>query len=428
MVTQPGRRASAGLAVISVVFIGLMTLKPLPGTTTLTGSCIFCGTLGGVDFALNILLFIPLGLSLRWYAGSWKTPIIAGAALTLLVESMQWRLIAGRDPSRGDLVANTLGAIVGAWLAVEGVRWLNCTRPQARRLASVFAVLTAGIMVASASLLLPAKTRYPQWVQWTPPRPNLDRFRGRLLAVQLNGASIHPTEILRPDRSLDSTTRGLSVRATVSGAVEPTRRQAIVVRIANELEEGFALSQWHTRLAFRSNLVAARLKLRPPVVGLDDAFSVTTSDAETPELMISAESNPRAMSVERETSGHRESVVLPRTIGLAWSLFMPREVALDATWWPINAAWLCVLMLPISFFTARSARESDALSRIIRWLPFAVVVGALVAAPAVAGLSGTRPGEWLGVAAGLLLGAALERWTSRHADLNAGATVGTIRT
>lgn len=428
MVTQPGRRASAGLTVVAVVFISLMTLKPLPGTTTLTGSCIFCGVLGGVDFSLNILLFVPLGLSLRWFAGNWKTPILVGIALTLAVELMQWKIIPGRDPSRGDVLANTLGAIAGAWLAIEGIRWLNATGGQARRLAGVFALLTAAVVVASAALLLPARTRYPQWVQWTPARPNHDRFQGRLVAVELNGARIHPTEILRPDRTLDSSTHGLSVRATVSGPIEPTRRQAIVVRVANELEEGFALSQWQNRLAFRSNLVAARLKLRPLLVGLNEAFSVT-ADGNTPDLSIYAESNPQAISVASEASGRRAAVVIPRTVGLAWALFMPREIALDATSWPINAVWLCVLMLPIAFFTVRSARTSDGRSRVVRWWPFALVVGAVVAAPAIAGLSATRPGEWLGVVAGLMAGMALERWTSRPAtDLNARATLGTIRT
>jgi hypothetical protein len=201
------------------------------------------------------------------------------------------------------------------------------------------------------------------------------------------------------------------------------------VRIANELEEGFALSQWHNRLGFRTNLVAARLKLRPLLVGLNEAFSATTGNGTVPELTIYAESNPRAITVRSEPSGHPESVVLPRTIGLSWALFMPREIAMDATSWPINAVWLCVLMLPISFFTVRSVRDSDRPPGVINWWPFALVLAALVAAPMTAGLSPTRPVEWLGVVAGLLSGAAVERWTSRRpAALNARATVGTIRT
>src|SRR5688572_14213784 len=99
MVTQPGRRTAATFAAFGLAVIALATLWPASTTVTLPASCIFCGELGGVDFALNIVLFIPFGMGLRWLLGNWKTPTLVGAATTLVIEMLQWRLIPGRDAS-----------------------------------------------------------------------------------------------------------------------------------------------------------------------------------------------------------------------------------------------------------------------------------------------------------------------------------------
>ena len=73
MVTRPGRRAAASLTASWLVVIALATLWPAETTVTLPASCIFCGQFGGVDFALNVVLFVPLGVALRWLLGSWRS-------------------------------------------------------------------------------------------------------------------------------------------------------------------------------------------------------------------------------------------------------------------------------------------------------------------------------------------------------------------
>ncbi len=121
----------------AALLVGSATLWPTDNPGSTATFCIVCGDLGGVDFVLNVVLFMPLGVGLRWLLGRWSLAALAGFGVTLLVETLQWRLIRGRDASLGDVLANTLGTIVGVWIAVEGPRWLNATPLVARRLARV---------------------------------------------------------------------------------------------------------------------------------------------------------------------------------------------------------------------------------------------------------------------------------------------------
>ena len=413
-VESPHKKAAGVLVVVALLFIAMMTLKPVTASATLPVWCIVCGTLGGVDFALNLVLFVPLGMGLRWLFPGWKVPLAIGVLTTLIVETLQWQVIPGRDASLGDLLANSIGTLVGAWLAVEGVRWLTATPASARRMAGLFALVAAAVVAGSAWLLRPVSTRFPQWSQWKPPRRNLDLFQGRLFTVDLNGVPIHPTEVLLPDRSIDAESRSLTVRATVTGHLQPTRRQAIIVRIANPIEEGFALVQWKDALAFRSHMAAARLRLRPLLAGYDGAFGVPAVGAEGngAELTILARSSPRAMMISISDSLRTDTVTLRRTVGFAWAMFLPRDVALTSHWWPVNAAWLGALWLPLGFFTMRSRRRTpDDSASSVAWMPMVLSVITLVAAPAVAGLSPLAIGEWTGVVLGLGTGWAIERLT-----------------
>jgi glycopeptide antibiotics resistance protein len=66
----------------------------------------------------NVILFIPVGLlaPARWQAmRSFKRVILAGAAFSLLIETLQFALNLGRQPSVTDIIMNTSGATLG-WL------------------------------------------------------------------------------------------------------------------------------------------------------------------------------------------------------------------------------------------------------------------------------------------------------------------------
>lgn len=403
------------MVLTAAAIIAFLTLKPAPPSTAIPASCIICGELGGLDFVLNVGLFVPLGIGLGWLTRRRAVTVAIGIATTLAIESLQWRVVTGRDASLGDLLANTIGTMIGAWLAVEGIRWLNSTRAEARRFVRVAGLVASAIVVGSSMLVQPVQVRLPQWVQWKPERRNMDVFPGQLSSVELNGAALRPAELLfaRDTRN----TRTLSVHAEVADRVPPTRRPAYIIRIANGYEEGFALLQRGNAAAFRSHMAASNLRLRPLLVGLQNGFAMpgVGSDENGGGLTIEARSNSRVIALSVVSNTTRASVTLRRSVGLVWATLLPWEVAIDDRSWPANAAWLGALVLPVAFFTWRSRRRTpDDDGRGVTWWPVALVLAVLAVVPILGGLSALSVGEWTGVLAGILVGAAIEQWFFPH--------------
>ena len=78
-----------------------------------------------VEFLLNVAAFVPVSLlgSLLWMQTSWRDWTAGGFAASFLVELVQAVALDGRSATHSDVVANTLGALVGAALGalVAGV-------------------------------------------------------------------------------------------------------------------------------------------------------------------------------------------------------------------------------------------------------------------------------------------------------------------
>src|SRR5256886_17574178 len=88
----------------------------------------------------NLLLFIPLGVSLVLAGVPPLRAITIGAGLSITVEFLQ-QWIPGRDPSLGDIICNANSTAIGVALVVFAPRWLW---PIGRR-AAWQALATAGL-------------------------------------------------------------------------------------------------------------------------------------------------------------------------------------------------------------------------------------------------------------------------------------------
>lgn len=75
---------------------------------------------GRVESMLNVVAFVPLGLmgSLLWPRPSWRDWTAVGFVVSFLVEVVQAVALGARQATNGDVVANTLGMLVGALLAL----------------------------------------------------------------------------------------------------------------------------------------------------------------------------------------------------------------------------------------------------------------------------------------------------------------------
>lgn len=88
-----------------------------------------------VEFAANILLFIPFGIIvvLRLPRKLWWLSIVIAAASSGAVELAQAIFLPDRVPAWSDIVANTSGALIGAILVLAAWSWsrrraVNATR------------------------------------------------------------------------------------------------------------------------------------------------------------------------------------------------------------------------------------------------------------------------------------------------------------
>ncbi|PYI65822.1 VanZ family protein [Arthrobacter livingstonensis] len=73
-----------------------------------------------VEFAANILLFVPFGfiIAVRLHRIYWWVAVAAAAVVSGLIELTQAMLLPERVPAWSDIVANTSGALIGAVLVL----------------------------------------------------------------------------------------------------------------------------------------------------------------------------------------------------------------------------------------------------------------------------------------------------------------------
>ena len=86
-----------------------------------------------VEVGLNVVLFVPMSLLGafvldRWGVAGW---VLAGLALTLVIEGVQAAFLSGRSATLSDLLANTAGALLGI-LAAHAVRRVLTGVPRRR--------------------------------------------------------------------------------------------------------------------------------------------------------------------------------------------------------------------------------------------------------------------------------------------------------
>lgn len=408
---EPPRRRLAGAAilVVSLAAIGWLTLEPMPGTPSLPATCFVCGPLGGVDFILNVVLFLPIGAGMAVLGWRVRHALLVGFGLSLVIECLQWRVIPGRDASLGDLCSNSLGAFFGSLLIPRLLLWSAARGREALSLARTAAAIAVLVVVVSAFLVAPARPPFRQWVLWTANRPNMDPFPGTLLQADVNGRVVRGGDILAPDMVFGAAERSTRVGAAVRTNGTVTRRKAHIVAAANPLQESFFLGQWKDALVFRGYVNGSRLRLRPLLVRLPGAFARAPSEGSPARLQLDAVSSARAITLSASGDGGSATAVLRRTAGLAWTLLLPWDVAIDASSWPMNMLFFGVLALPVAFWSARVPDES----RRAPWVPAAALVASVAVAPWLAGIATTTPREWTGAGAGAILGIVLDRLTRR---------------
>ena len=383
--------------------IASVTLLPVASGPRLPSTCFFCGPLGGVDFVLNVVLFVPLGLGLAALVGRTGLVMILALGVTVAIEFLQWRIIPGRDSSLGDVTANALGAATGALLMAALPSWVRARGALARRLTTASAAVAGGVILLGAWLVVPAVPAHGVAVQVTVERPNLDSFDGTVVALRLHDSAIHATQRLQPAALLDSNGT-VAIETAVTGPAGRTQRQAMIVAIANQVEEALFVGQWGSAAVFRVHTQANTLRLRTLMVRLEGAFG-QEAPRDT-QLTLTASASPRAIHLATSSAAGAVGLAFPHTAALAWTALLPWDVALTPGWWPANALWLALIVLPVGYWAAAGG---GAPAR--GWWPGLIPLAAVVAGPLAFGISWPMPGEWAGLVGGIMAGTAAQRLT-----------------
>lgn len=369
----------------------IFTLSPLPHSgTELLIACIVCGQRGLADGLLNVVLFIPAGLI---FASRLRIvpAVLAGAALSGAIELIQL-VVPGRDPSVGDLVFNTAGAVLGAGILGAAPFWLSDDPRRRTLLAAGWAAFVIAAIFLTGWLLRPVPPSGLLSAEWAPQLTGMNTYRGRITAAALGSVQVRPGPAAGSTAWSPLLAQGAPL-GVVAEVVTPVDGLAPLLTIHTAGGVEVALLGMDGRdLVFRRLNRARMLRLDSPALRLRDAVDSTHVGR---RLLLGTATTRRGQcfAVDRTRTcgvGH--------TAGIGWSLLLAKLERLPLPGSALNALWLAALVLPIGFFGP--PRVAGAALLVIAWYAYIRVPLDTVLLPAT---SADLGGIAAGVASGLLL-------------------------
>jgi hypothetical protein len=364
--------------------------------------------------AANLALFLPLGLALRACGlGPWRAAAAAGAC-SVAVELLQAAGIPGRDPTLSDVVANTGGALLGAWAAGRARGWAAPAPGAARRLAA-----GAGgawlVAAALAAALLGRETA----ADAPPPRasaglaaPPFGWYGGEVVEATVDGwrsgrrpAGTGPASVLAT----------LGPRTTATARLRGGDHGGRTVPFlyvhdgAGRLQ--LSLAQSGPDLVIYARRRADRWRLREPAVRLAGALAAVQGRAADAEAVVRVElagDTVRASVAGGGRLAADTSVVAPTT---AWSLVVPSARVGGPERPALTAAYLAALLAPLGYWLWWGTRDLSRAGRAAAGAAAATAVaGGLGAAPRLAAMTPATAGEWAFAGAAVAAGWLAAAW------------------
>lgn len=383
---------------MSVALVAAVTLTAGDDTDMPFQHCIVCGEQGMGDVLANILLFVPLGASLTLAGVVRRRVVLTALALTAVVEFLQAFVIPGRDPSLGDIVANTLGAVLGLLVVSRSTALLSPAPSHERLLGPAATVAAVLVIGATAWFVHPVLPLRPLFGQWTARFENSAWYTGEVLDARIGN-------YLLPSRLLDwpvgvrrELLGGTPVEVAFRAGVAPDRRAPVFGIWDDHPSQLLLIGAEHRDLVLALRQRAHSFRLSEPVTRIREALSgIRQGDTVSLAARFTPDGTCLAINGAQRCG-------LGLTPGRGWALLAspvrgPRDVLLDA-------AWVGVLFIGVGLW-----------NRGLRLL-LAGSVGAvaLLAIPAASWLVPAAPLEWVGAAAGLVVGMAVRRAAARRPE------------
>jgi hypothetical protein len=374
----------------------VVTLAPIHGASIARGHV--RSTLDLRDFILNLLLLAPVGAGLRWYG--WRPSRILGlvAALSCGIELLQFALPIGRNASIADVVANTAGAGVAAWVAPRLTWALGASGIAARWLsATALAGWIAQASVTAWALQRDVPVAPEYWGQWAHVFGDTERLNGEVTAFTIQGHAV-PDDSVPNTEVLRTVLAGDTVRVNVAvNDLEPSVGRAQIAAVTNGAGDLVAGFERHgCRIRFRVRLRGERLGLRPL-----SALVITSCQPEPGVTTIAGLATSSSLSVAAAWGSEVRHTTLALAPSLGWRLFVPRRWTGGA--WDLlgSIAWLSLWGTLVAFWLQGAWPRHLARTALV----YAVgLLGSAALVAAVSGLTPGTPGDVVGVAIGWGLG------------------------
>lgn len=413
MLPATTRRIGWILSIVTLATILFLTLTPEPGESPGGFWCLVCGQLGAVDVTANVILFIPMGLSFALAMNRRWLPLAIIIGTTVMIETLQIRVIPGRDASVSDILSNSLGGLIGIELSLRRKALLWPTSSVAVRLAVGWFAVFAAICAVTAWAVRPAFVPRSLWVQWVPPRAGYDPFTGKLMSFDIDGI---PLPLGYPSGSLNVDTHLMSDSWRATATIDRdglTNVRSVIVRISEEFTQPFALEQRYSDLTCLQKTRSADFRFRSPRIALPNAFQLSTGKHPDVLQLVCAHRDRSLVASAHAGDEVREEVV-PMSPSLGWTLVSPFDIPLSSRTWWISALWLIGLLIPAGYWWTAATHGAVAVDR--RRRSSIIAAGLLcgsalgfVLVPLVAGTALGTWWEWLFAAIGIVCGSLLGR-------------------
>ena len=383
--------------VAAIALIAAATLLPGEQTVSTPSSCLICGDRGAADALLNLTLFAPLGAALAFARVRAARIVLAGFALSALVELLQL-YIPGRDPSYGDLLFNTAGAGLGASVPILLSRWRMVAPAKMTAWATGLATVAILLIAGSAWLLHPSLPRLKYYGQWTPEFGNSERYLGRVTSARIGDLRVRNQEIRRSEALRARLLAGDVLRITVIAGPRPQWNSPVFNIYDDRQHEVVSVTARGSDLLIGYRMKASRLRLDQP------AFLVRGALANVGAGM------PWWLEIRLLRGGicafteARSACPLGSTLSRGWSVLLhtifPRGVERL-----LDLLWFALLFLPAGSYINRPGTAV---------LPVLVCLAGLAAANALAGLLPIGLIDVVAALGGMAAGAAIRRVSLRQ--------------
>jgi hypothetical protein len=402
LVSSQQKKAGLILVAVGWFLVFVLTLYPTPEDAVIAAAtsmwCLVCGEMGLVDVALNVILFVPLGIGLGLLGVSRSRGITAIVLTTFTIEVLQLCVVMGRDATLSDLITNSTGGGIGYLL---GRHWRQVFFTSPRISLWLAAIGVAGWVLVQGFTgwaLQPTLPRSVYYGQWAPVLGQFEPFTGTVVSARLNRMPLPGTRLLSSGAVREALLAPQSVLEVRALTGTPTADLAPIFSVFDDRQrEIVLLGQNGTDVVYRLRTRSNALGLRSPALRLTGVLPIELGA----RVELRARYTPGRYHLEAEIGDKSFSQNLVLSVSSGWTFFLPFDHAFGPEMLWLTTLWIAGLLFPVGYYAARSQAINGRTAAVT--LVILLSIGMAII-PALSHLELLHPIEWIAGIAGAVIG------------------------